>query len=249
MNYKKIYDTIIFNRIDNPPTGYAEKHHIHPRSLGGDNTKENIVSLTAREHFICHFLLTKMYKKNTNSWYKMNHAFMIMKASNIDQYRYFNSRLYESCRNNFKEVMSQIQSGEKNSQYGTRWIHNIEKQKNKKIINTAALPLGWQEGRRFNWFNQNTCSLCKGHKSKSKASVCKDCAHDLKRAKNKQNAYIEFTKYVNSDFDSLTSYAKNNGTSQPRLTKLFTKHIVGYVDIQQHGVKVEKKQLKKLLGL
>lgn len=249
MNYRKIYENIIANRIDNPPTGYAEKHHILPRSLGGGNTKENIVSLTAREHFICHFLLAKMYPKNTNSWYKMNHAFMIMKASNIDQYRYFNSRLYESCRNNFSSVMSQVQSGENNSQYGTRWIHNLKQQTCKKISKTSDLPMGWQEGRRVNWSDQNTCSICKGHKSKSKALVCKDCAYNLKRAKNKQSAYTEFKKYVNSEFDSLTSYANNNNTSQPRLTKLFKTHIVGYSDIQQHGVKVEKEQLKKLLGL
>ena len=33
--------------------GYYEKHHIQPKSLGGSNKKENLVRLTAREHFIC----------------------------------------------------------------------------------------------------------------------------------------------------------------------------------------------------
>ena len=37
-----------------PKETYIEKHHIIPRSLGGNNSKNNIVSLTAREHFICH---------------------------------------------------------------------------------------------------------------------------------------------------------------------------------------------------
>ena len=39
---------------------YTEKHHIIPRSMGGNNHKDNIAILTAREHFIAHRLLTKM---------------------------------------------------------------------------------------------------------------------------------------------------------------------------------------------
>jgi len=41
------------------PIGYIEKHHIIPRSLGGDNSPSNLVQLTAREHFICHLLLVR----------------------------------------------------------------------------------------------------------------------------------------------------------------------------------------------
>jgi len=43
-----------------PQDIYTEKHHIVPRSLGGNNSKDNLVRLTAREHFVCHLLLTKM---------------------------------------------------------------------------------------------------------------------------------------------------------------------------------------------
>ena len=39
---------------------YYERHHIIPKSLGGSNDPINLVYLTAREHFICHLLLTKM---------------------------------------------------------------------------------------------------------------------------------------------------------------------------------------------
>ena len=40
--------------------GYVESHHIIPRCMGGDNTVSNIVHLTAREHFVCHLMLTRM---------------------------------------------------------------------------------------------------------------------------------------------------------------------------------------------
>ena len=61
MNYKIIYDAIIAFRKSNIPSGYSEKHHILPRALGGDNSKNNIVRLTAKEHFICHRLLAKIH--------------------------------------------------------------------------------------------------------------------------------------------------------------------------------------------
>lgn len=61
MDYKKIHDKIIerakFRKID----GYIEKHHIIPKCLGGNNSKNNIVELTAKEHYIIHYLLVKIY--------------------------------------------------------------------------------------------------------------------------------------------------------------------------------------------
>ena len=58
--YTRCYYNIIQRakiRILKPP---YERHHIIPRSLGGNNFKENIVKLTSHEHFVCHLLLTKM---------------------------------------------------------------------------------------------------------------------------------------------------------------------------------------------
>ena len=57
---------------------YTEKHHIIPRSLGGSNDIDNLVRLTAKQHFICHKLLTKMFKIGTNEYYKMLNAFCMM---------------------------------------------------------------------------------------------------------------------------------------------------------------------------
>lgn len=42
------------------PNIYTETHHIIPRCLGGDNSKENLAVLTAHEHLVCHLLLRKM---------------------------------------------------------------------------------------------------------------------------------------------------------------------------------------------
>jgi hypothetical protein len=59
--YTKAYFSIIKNcKTRETSESYFEKHHIIPKSLGGDNSKENLVNLTYREHFICHKLLVKM---------------------------------------------------------------------------------------------------------------------------------------------------------------------------------------------
>jgi len=150
MNYKKVYDQIIEKRQKDPINeGYSEKHHILPRSLGGSDNPDNLVRLSAREHFICHYLLAKMYERETNEWYRMNHAFMMMKSESVFNSRYFNSRLYEALKGDFSSVMSFAQKGKKNSQYGTCWICNLDNQV-KKIPNEDLviwLNKGWIKGR------------------------------------------------------------------------------------------------------
>ena len=41
--------------------------------------------------------------------------------------------------------------GEKNSQYGTRWIHSLKLKLSKKIDKNDPLPQGWFEGRKIKW--------------------------------------------------------------------------------------------------
>lgn len=76
MEYHKVYHAIIEkakkeNRVKGGAT-YYEAHHILPKCLGGDgtyrqwSTHPNLVLLTAREHFICHRLLCKMYPGNAS---------------------------------------------------------------------------------------------------------------------------------------------------------------------------------------
>lgn len=55
------YELLIARARNRPaPEGYCERHHVIPRSLGGSDEMSNIVTLTAREHFIAHLLLSKM---------------------------------------------------------------------------------------------------------------------------------------------------------------------------------------------
>jgi hypothetical protein len=100
------YTRIYYNIIDRARTRtlpleiYTESHHVIPRSIGGNNAKENIVKLTAREHFICHWLLVKM----TDGKYRrsMSHALRMMLAVSPgrSEQRYIpKSKKYELIKN------------------------------------------------------------------------------------------------------------------------------------------------------
>jgi len=63
--YTKTYYRLIEKCQNRPkPDCYTEKHHIIPKckAFGGNNSKENLVCLTFKEHWTCHHLLMKMCK-------------------------------------------------------------------------------------------------------------------------------------------------------------------------------------------
>jgi hypothetical protein len=67
------YYHLIKRAKDRQLVGYCEKHHIIPKCLGGSNDPSNIVALTAREHFLAHWLLIK-FTKYRDDQRKMQHA-------------------------------------------------------------------------------------------------------------------------------------------------------------------------------
>lgn len=75
---------------------YFEKHHIIPRSLGGKNTKDNIVLLTGKEHYVAHHLLSKFTIGQSRT--KMLNAFIMMAFNiSLNQKRYV-PKSFESAR-------------------------------------------------------------------------------------------------------------------------------------------------------
>ena len=64
MNYEKVYNQIIERGRGRILEGYKEVHHVIPKCMGGDDSEGNLVALTAREHFIVHWLLVRIYPSN-----------------------------------------------------------------------------------------------------------------------------------------------------------------------------------------
>lgn len=112
--YSKLYYKLTSNAKQRFTEGYTEKHHIIPQSMGGSNDKENLVDLTAREHFICHWLLIKMTEGEDRS--KMLYALNGMKAENRYQQRYhtkITARVYEKYRIEHAENHSKVMKSKK----------------------------------------------------------------------------------------------------------------------------------------
>ena len=117
--YSKLYYKITANAKQRIVEGYTELHHIIPQSMGGNNEKENLVELTAREHFICHWLLVKMTEGDDRS--KMLYALKGMKAENKFQQRYqtkITARVYETYRIEHAENHSKTMKGRPASNKG-----------------------------------------------------------------------------------------------------------------------------------
>jgi hypothetical protein len=104
--YTRWYYNIIDHRKKNIFEGYTENHHIIPSCMGGSNKKDNLIRLTAREHFICHLLLVKMVDSKTKS--KLIYALNRMLSSNDDMRRYCpSSRIYKNIRENISLLMKE----------------------------------------------------------------------------------------------------------------------------------------------
>lgn len=88
--YQCVYDSLIKRAVlRGTIDGYKEVHHIKPKSMGGTDDPSNLVQLTAREHFIAHCLLARIY--GGTQWL----AVLQFKGANK---AYYNSRLFEAAR-------------------------------------------------------------------------------------------------------------------------------------------------------
>lgn len=226
MDYTRIYHNIIQNRLKKgPPSGYSERHHIIPRSMGGSDESYNLISLTAKEHFICHLLLSRMYQFGTPEWKKMNHAFMMMTCMVGGNQERFTSNLFSRYRERFAIIMKIAQHAENNSQYGTRWIYCICTGVRKKLKVGEQMPIGWDYviNKPRSKKNQPDIKRNDDAKEKTKAMLiewyaiydkygfdefCKMTGYD----KSKQNLVMRFAKYV-PDFKPQNGKVRGNRSS------------------------------------
>jgi hypothetical protein len=153
--YTRWYNQIVANAQTRDTDGYTERHHIQPRSLGGADTPDNLVELTAREHFVCHWLLTKMTSGEDR--HKMINALRMMRAEKHGQQRYataITGRVYESIKQEYARLQSERIKGEKNPMYGRTHTEEAkrairEKNTGKRLTKTqVARQVAAQTGRK-----------------------------------------------------------------------------------------------------
>lgn len=96
-------------------------HHIVPRSLGGNNKKNNLIKLTIKEHYVAHLILWKCgYKEMITAFWIMAHK----------DKKLLTARQYESLKQNFSSYISKKFLGHKVSKETREKI----REKNKKRL-------------------------------------------------------------------------------------------------------------------
>jgi hypothetical protein len=181
MNYQKIYENLVNNAIlqnrvkfkkHNEEYVYYENHHIIPKCLGGEDNQNNLVLLTAREHFMCHKLLTFIYPDNV----QIAQAFNIMVHGNKNKYN-VSSRDYEYARNLITHIPRTLEqrakvSGKNNGMYGKK----ISEETRKKL--KGRIP--WNKGKK-NVYSKET---------KEKMSISASKRRHSKETKNRMSQSV-----------------------------------------------------------
>lgn len=120
-------------------TIYKESHHVIPKSLGGDDSPNNLVELTLREHYVAHLLLSKMYKGEAAR--KMYYALWIM----LLQEKKRGSRIFEMYRQKYinEALKTQVVTEETKQKIS-------KAKKGKPITRTEKLLADWERRKIVN---------------------------------------------------------------------------------------------------
>jgi len=112
MDYDKIYKALIKKAVirnaKRDKNNYYEEHHILAKCLGGDENSKNKVFLTAREHFLAHWLLVRANPGNFKLIYAWNCFCMSTHNGNRPT-----SRNYEIARLSFVKMLSENEEWKK----------------------------------------------------------------------------------------------------------------------------------------
>lgn len=206
--YTTWYNLLINNAKNRKIDGYTEKHHIIPSSLGGTNDDDNLVKLTAREHFICHLLLTKMTTGNDR--YKMNYALhMLSNANNIGEGRYKpTSRMYDLTRKLYKEALVNYWTDKKRKEHANKIRPTSIGRKLKESSKEKLRNKKWSEKAL-----QNRLNNCLKAAEARKGSKWSEEQHD-----KKFNKYIEKNKHLFPQVLELSNYGLNTRQISMKLT-------------------------------
>jgi hypothetical protein len=222
MNYQKIHDSLINRAKNRKLEGYVEIHHIIPKCMNGTNEPNNLVELTAREHFLIHWLLHEIYSNNTD----LRYAFWSMCRSSDNQTRYKpSSRVYDYAKRKMLEVWQKFKPTEnqinsiKESLIGTKWYHKPDGRNLRAFPDDPKIiEEGWLQGR-FNGSNisnkANTDKLRKYEGKKLPSTSNKRCSIDGVEFESAKSA----SEHLNINEYSLRWILQGRGSSQKHKEK------------------------------
>lgn len=107
MNYKRHYDLLINRARVRIASGYVERHHILPRCMNGSDDPNNLVDLTAEEHYLAHLLLHKIHPDIPGLLFAAHR----MSSTKRTHGRKCNNKLYGWLRRKHAKVLSEAFTG------------------------------------------------------------------------------------------------------------------------------------------
>ena len=156
----------------------------------------------------------KMERKRLKTWNKNRekHLRKLRKAQMLAVEAARTPEAIEKKKKSFKQINHQ--QGEKNSQYGTRWIHNKQVRISKRIKVTDPLPLGWSEGRVIN-FDKEIQQMRKRENKKIRTKIKKE-----EEKQKKIKLYIDWYEiYCKVDFKTFCQITGYNKSQQNLCSK------------------------------
>jgi len=208
MNYKKIYESLIERGKTRILDQYTENHHIIPRCMGGSDDQDNLVRLTPEEHYVAHQLLVKIYPEN----YSLAKAAAMMVSNRPS------NKLYGWLRRRFAIAKSIEQSGKGNSQYGTKWIHNMMLKTSMRVPKDHVLEEGWSNGAVFNFESKLLQKEQRGNKLM--VAALKKSNKRQEQEKIYREYYLIYSKVGFEKFVEITGYKYSKQNLVQRFAKL-----------------------------
>ena len=190
MNYEKIYNQLITRaqieyRKKSRGT-YFERHHIIPKCLGGDNSKTNLVLLTAREHFIAHKLLCEIYPAETKLHYALWRMMNPQTKNHLRNY-IISSREYSRCKQLQQSIVQKL--GKQNK--GKTVKHSIETRE--KISKAGKGRIPWNKGKsglsRGPMSDEHKVNISKALKGKKKPLRTVEHSKNISKALLLKNSF------------------------------------------------------------
>lgn len=105
MRYAEHYDRLIDRARGRERAGYMERHHVVPKCRGGSDAPDNLVWLTAEEHFVAHQLLVKIHPTDR----RLMWAVTCLTGSTRKKAR--NNKAFGWLRRRFAEVVGKANRG------------------------------------------------------------------------------------------------------------------------------------------
>lgn len=239
--YLQWYLALIIKALNRSTTvGYTETHHIIPRSLfrqscnnltSDPDVPENLVILTAREHYICHKLLTKFTEGRNR--YLMIYALWRMTNTNTQNKRYIISGTeYQKNRELLAEARKGVPAWNRGIPRTTEEKSKMSAAKKEALIKNG----NWHLGKKRSLETRKKMSEKRKGKSSWNKGIARDEATKAKisakvREHNKNHSNSNLGKKRNLTEKQRERISKNSKNR----AKIQCDHCNKIIDVAMHS--------------